>query len=237
MSIALRKFAYQHPIFGRSKKERSHEKYRNSVYYYWYEFLKRNEDYVNCCRANGAGSLSALYADFGDVFGVDFKTWWQKDDRGATLFAEKLLPKFGVVTVDQIQSKADILFIQVPLSLPKKYLASEFQKVLNKYHHGSRGKRTNAISTALYPVVGHVDIESIDKCLRVYDLRVNNKNLPLWCIAELSGIVKKAACVSKSDTKSEMSSKKLVSSNAASRLLRRAKRLIENVGQGEFPGK
>ena len=42
-------------------------------------FLKRNKDYLACCQAGGKGSLSKLYADFGDVRGDSFKEWWTSD--------------------------------------------------------------------------------------------------------------------------------------------------------------
>lgn len=68
-----------------------------SVYYYWWEFLRLNDDYMACCEQRGDVDdqhLSRLYDDFGDVrdmepgqsADVNFKLWWMK--RGWVLFVE-----------------------------------------------------------------------------------------------------------------------------------------------------
>lgn len=68
-----------------------------SVYYYWWEFLRLNNDYIDCCEKQGAvdhRALAMLYSDFGDVrdmaplasADVNFKLWWMK--RGWVLFVE-----------------------------------------------------------------------------------------------------------------------------------------------------
>ena len=146
-------FAYQHPIFGRSTIEKAAEKYRNSVYYLWWEFLRRNAAYKWCCKKGGKGRLNSLYTDFGDVFSADFKSWWQLNDRGARLFAEPWPPKFCVISnfIDSIKN-SNVLYLQVPLALPKRRLEREFKKLLGKYHPGRRGIRNNANSSARYLV-------------------------------------------------------------------------------------
>jgi hypothetical protein len=68
-----------------------------SVYYYWWEFLRLNDDYMTCCNKRGDVDdphLRRLYDDFGDVgdmepdasADVNFKLWWMK--RGWVLFVE-----------------------------------------------------------------------------------------------------------------------------------------------------
>ena len=110
MNYKSRKFAYKHPTFGRSKVAKSREPFKNSVYYYWWEFLKRNDAYMKCCLNKGDGKLNSLYQDFGDVFNADFKTWWNGENRGVTLFAEELLPEFAFIQDSgQITSDKNIL--------------------------------------------------------------------------------------------------------------------------------
>ncbi len=238
MAFIKRHFAYENPRFGRSKKEKSLEPYKNSVYYYWWEFLRRSDTYKKCCKSQGRGFLKSLYADFGDVFEVDFKTWWQTNDRGAHLFAEQLSLEFKVIKQSESLIDSDeLLYVQVPLNLPKRYLMREFQNVLNKNHKGGRGIRTNKISTAKYAVSGHVDIDALDKCLRVYDMRKQYPKMPLWEVAQKCRVCSIENNISDDgkESKQIVFSKKLVLANTASRLIKKAKVLISNVEKGLFP--
>lgn len=238
MAFVKRKFAYNHPTFGRSKKEKNIEPYKYSVYYFWWEFLRRNDDYKKCCKSGGKGKLKDLYKDFGDVFDVDFKTWWQTNDKGAYLFAEEHLPEFKIITdASEMYQNDKIIYLQVPLSLPKRYLMREFQNVLNRNHEGRVGVKTNKNSTAKYPITGHVDIDALDKCLRVYDMKIQNSKMRLWEIAQQCRITLKKQYVLNdgSESPSEISDKKLVLANTASRLLKKAEKIIAGTSLGEFP--
>ena len=42
----------------------------DSIYYLWFEYLKRSEKYKTACANNGKG-MKRLYADFGDVFAYE----------------------------------------------------------------------------------------------------------------------------------------------------------------------
>lgn len=226
------KFAYKHPIFGRTSKVKATEPYKNSVYYYWWEFLRLNEDYKKCCERGGKGKLSRLYKDFGDVFSVDFKTWWQTCDRGASLFAEKLPPSFSVVPAENIHEQDDVLYLRLPLALPKRFLVQEFQRILNKHHHGARGKRTNEQSTAMYPVTGHVDIGALDKCLRVFVMKSEQPDLYLWQIGHFCKLTKR----SNLNKGTELAvGDKMILANTVKRLLNRAEKIINGVAEGKFP--
>jgi hypothetical protein len=236
MAFKLRKFAYQHPTFGRSKLAKSREPFKNSVYYYWWEFLRRNDAYKKCCSTNGKGKLSSLYADFGDVFNTDFKTWWQTGNRGINLFAEELLPEFGLIS-DSVQfvPNKNILYLQVPLQLPKRYLSTEFQKILKKYHGGRKGIRTNKVSTAKYPVTGHVDLPALEKCLLVYDYYLANPSKTLWRIGNDCKVVLPSSLIKDENSDLNFYAKKMVLANTTKRLLKRAKMIIEGTSKGEFP--
>ena len=230
------KFAYQHPKFGRSAADKLKEPFKKSVYYYWWEFLRLNTEYRECCSRGGKGKLEVLYKDFGDVFSVDFKTWWQSNERGASLFAEKLPPSFSVVPSKNIEEQDGVLYLRVPLSLPKRFLTREFQKILDKHHDGARGKRHNALSTAKYPVSGHVDIKSLCKCLIVYQERLANPKEPMWQIAMkfpsiYEGIVRKT----RSGENILDAQVKNVLANSVKRLLNRAEKIIAGTSLGKFP--
>ena len=236
MTYAALKFAYKHPTFGRSKAEKSQERFKNSVYYLWWEFLRRSDAYKKCCVSAGKGKLQNIYQDFGDVFASDFKSWWQQNERGAFLFAEQLPPKMKLIDVmPDVSAAGQVLVVQVPLALPKRFLTAEFQKLLNVHHAGKKGRRNNESSTARYPVTGHIDTDALQKCLRVYDMRNANPKMPLWQITQECKAIKRDAFIEVSDSQAIITNKKLILANTASRLMKKAKLIVKNVEQGKFP--
>jgi hypothetical protein len=236
MKYTALKFAYKHPTFGRSKVEKSQERYKNSVYYLWWEFLRRSTAYKKCCTSGGKGKLKTIYQEFGDVFVTDFKTWWQTNERGAFLFAEQLPPKMTLIDeMPNANISGQVLVLQVPLKLPKRLLMAEFQKLLNIHHSGKRGRRNNVSSSARYPVTGHIDTDALQKCLRVYDMKFANPNMRLWQVTQVCKAIKRDAFIADQDTQGIITNKKLILANTASRLVKKAKTIIKNVESGRFP--
>ena len=60
-------------IVFRQEQSTSGVRWDNSVYYLWWEFLRRNEDYKKTCENGGKGKCDRLYADFGNVHEGTFK--------------------------------------------------------------------------------------------------------------------------------------------------------------------
>ena len=239
MAFIARKFAYQHPLFGRSKADKQKEQYKNSVYYLWWEFLRRNEDYKRCCDRGGAGKLAGIYQDFGDVHKSDFKKWWSTDERGAKLFAERVVD-FNIRVIDSsddFHSGELLMNVQIPLNLPKRFILKEFNKLLKTHHKGRRGVRTNKSSTALYPISGHVDTAALQKCLQVFDMKVHNPNLRLWQIAQKCRLstLENRLRNDGTETTYEITSKRRNLASAADKILRRAKKIIAGTAKGKFP--
>lgn len=52
------------------------EDWKCSVYYYWWEYLRRHDGYRETCRLQGKGEYAELYRWFGDVHTVAFHDWW-----------------------------------------------------------------------------------------------------------------------------------------------------------------
>ena len=113
----------------------------------------------------------------------------------------------------------------------------EFQSVLDRNHQGRAGIRTNKHSTSKYPISGHVDMDSLDKCLRVYDMKKQNPKMYLWEVAQKCKITltKQYVLNDGSESPSAISDKKLILANTSSRLLKKAEKIIAGTGSGEFP--
>jgi hypothetical protein len=231
-----RHFPYQHPTFGTKANPKPQRFWLRSVYYWWFEYLRRNEAYKKTCLNKGRGKLANLYDDFGDVFKADFKTWWITDERGAVLFSEQLVKDtFEVVNFSDISSaNKNILYVKIPLHLPKRFLKAKFHELLKKLHEGKRGIRQARQSKAKYIVIGQPNIEALKKTLKVYDYHLENPHLKLWEIG-------KNLRLSLSDNPLHTDSSKIAYdkrnrlSASVSRYLRKAKRMIENTSKGRFP--
>ena len=242
--IWRRHFTFKHPLFSKAKTA-SGVKWQNSVYYLWWEFLRRHDGYKETCKNKGKGKYAKLYEDFGDVHEPDFKTWWNKDCRGARLFAEPAVPK----TVERL-TKQDIellktewddeavLVIAAPMFLPKRFIQNRVVKVLKQYHPRKRGQRTIKESRALYPIANQFNLRSLQLALAVYDLKKRNPKLKLWEIAQqlrFTSTLNANEIGKRGQIAAEAIAKKNTMGVAVRRKLVLAKAVIEGVGKGIFP--
>jgi len=240
-----RHFAFKHPVF-RQERPTSGVQWKNSVYYLWWEFLRRHNGYKETCENGGKGKYEKIYGDFGNVHQGTFRDWWTKDDRGARLFAEPPLPGSVVVltpkefdTLPKGWDSGSLLVAAIPLRLPKRFIQQRLSKILTRHHKRKRGQRTFRESGALYPIATQFNIHSLKGILKLYDLRQEQPKMPLWQIGQ-------RCALGKALTKDELNAgrgrqsyaaveKKNVSAVAASKKLKAAKSIIEGVGRGVFP--
>ena len=239
-----RHFTFKHPLF-RKAKTASGINWQKSVYYLWWEFLRRHEGYRETCKNKGKGKYAKLYADFGDVHASDFKTWWNKEGRGARLFAEPAVP----ITVERLTKgdleflKTDwddqaVLLIAVPLSFGKRFIQTLFSKLLKQEHPRRRGQRTMKQSRALYPIISQFNMHSLQFALDVYDLKKSNPKLKLWEIAQqlrFTSTLNSNEFGKRGQMAAEAIGKKNTMGVAVRRKLDIAASVIEGVGKGIFP--
>lgn len=164
--------------------------WKTSVYYYWWEFLRRSEAYKKCCKNGGKGKLSKLYADFGDVFvesdgkyGAEFHTFWDwwtsehpvsRQNRGQTLFGEPPARRLSE-TVSSTTPNEDTLVIEVPLELRTAFLVDQFRTILQE--HDKRHKTAQSKSRALYPVHAKPVLSALHTALIVFDAcKINDQS-------------------------------------------------------------
>ncbi len=229
-----RHFPYKHPLFGTKNNPKSGA---NSVYYYWWAFLKRNKDYVACCDAGGKGKLATLYVDFGDVRGDSFKDWWTEGGRGVRLFAE---PPSANVEVLQSGAAApdagEFLTLALPKNLPKRYLLRRIRELLAKEenHPGARGRQHARMSKAKYQVKGQPNLAGLALTLRVYDFKVANPTLKLWEIGDQLPRFMIGKKVKSSDTHAEVVYKRNVLSASVARYIKKAEGMIANAVLGQL---
>jgi hypothetical protein len=242
--ILQRHFVFKHPLFRKTETSSGIE-WRRSVYYLWWEFLRRHDGYKKTCENAGNGRCAKLYKDFGNVHAEDFKEWWTKGDRGARLFGEPAIPqsverltKDDLTTLERQWNDEDMLVIAVPLFLPKRFIQSRIAQMLKKYHPRKRGKRTIKESRALYPISNQFSVHSLHTALDVYDLKKSQPKLKLWEIAQqlrFTSTLNANEFGLRGQMASEAIGKKNTMGVAVKRKLNIAKSVIEGVGRGVFP--
>ena len=244
-SVRTRHFPYKSPRFGTKNKPASKSAWQNTVYYWWWAYLKRNADYLACCEAGGAGKLASLYTDFGEVRGDDFKAWWtfkvNGEDRGAYLFAEPSVESSVKVLKEgeKAASEAEVLTVSLPLSFPKRFLERRFKAILSVAHKGKRGVQLARISKAKYRFEGQPNIPALKQGLMVYDALKAVEGLkpkkPHWEIAQELKIVPKDKRVDKTDSPKIAADKKNVLTAIVGRYKKRVMEAIKLAGLGKFP--
>jgi hypothetical protein len=227
--------------FGRSKVDKAKEPFKQSLHYLWWEYLRRSTRYKETCKNGGKGELRELYKDFGDVFTVDFKTWWQIDNRGIELFAEEL-PDDKIRRVNKAEDlnlKDEILTVSIPLNLPQEFILETVRKMLKKAgHQGEKGVKTNKESTARYKIVGGVNKSGLRNSLKLWDLKQQKpelKNYQLAIECKVGNFWKFLDGKDELMDKEQRYLERALLSSIANRHLRKVERIIKSVEEGKFP--
>ena len=238
-----RHFPYQHPTFGTKNRPSGERAWKKSVYYWWWEYLRRNSEYLACCENQGKGKLSPLYKDFGDIRSNDFKSWWQKEDRGATLFAEPAAESSvrALVEGEIVPSPRNSLTVFLPLSLPNSHLEKRVKALLSEIRKGRQGIQYGRAkkSRATYKFDGQPNLKALEKTLNAYDLiqqsMDSTSKVPYWKIALKLGIIEDDKKVLSTDSQEQSELKRAVMTAIVGRLKKRAENSIKNSALGIFP--
>ena len=181
-------FIYAPPLKGvrPSKRKPPNPPYKGapswkcSVYYYWWEYLRRHEGYRQCCLNGGKGDYAKLYADFGDIHAHDdFWQWWSKEKHNE-LFCEPTARQIRVLDENsrfEPTLSNDTLILEMPLEVRTAYLIAAIRTALKQ--HGAKAKAAKRISRARYPVATKPVLMSLHQHLVVYDAHRANPKLKL----------------------------------------------------------
>jgi hypothetical protein len=239
-------FAYAWPLkrWHKSGKQRvvppfpEAEPWQCSVYYYWWEYLRRHEGYRDTCSRGGEGAFAELYRDFGDVHGTDFWTWWRTHNH---IFAE---PPVRQVRHAEPGETADerTLILSVPLDTKFALTARQFNRLVRPLLKESPRAKTQ--SRERYPVATKPILPALHEHLMVWDARQADKNCKDWEIADRVGLrinhvvngetiaTRKSLKLPYDDIERVLVRRKQL---AVQRHLRIAEQYIHYVGRGRFP--
>lgn len=158
--------------------------YTQSIYYLWFEYLKRSEKYKKACTVNGKG-MKKLYADFGNVFEyegeVGFWRWWT--EKGDHLFgvktgfdSERIEDWESLAQVKDLFENEQVTILILPNDTPKAKLLKTVQKLIKDVPLTKPFRR----QANYLPHSVKVDVESLRDCLAAYDMRLDgNSNLEI----------------------------------------------------------
>ena len=163
-----------HPVFRAKASERKGKPVKESIYWYWWQALRRSEKYKIACAKNGTG-MKKLFDDFGDIHAFPnrvegFEKWWRqkreaygdKDNNlGAYLFGEPPLSyDVQLLTAKDVQQLANgwdqkqQALLSIPLQLPKDEIKRRLKRVLANIPNrkDTDAKKWKGQSHALYKV-------------------------------------------------------------------------------------
>jgi len=212
------------------------EKYKGSLYYYWWAFLRLNPLYIKTCENEGKGKLSKLYADFGDVREDNFWEWWKTHNK---LFME---PPAGDVC--EIQSLSDYqkipntILLEVPIDKKLALRVRQVKRILALKMSADRYRMSK--SYAQYKVTGKPVVAALAKYLHAWQLKQEHPKIPYAVIYEIvngrnidiSQAMKPKTRLGQINPNADYNVPK---TQMGLRYVRAANEIIENVIKGEFP--
>jgi hypothetical protein len=245
MTKRARFFIYAPPLKGVRQSRRKEpnppfggaERWQWSVYYYWWEYLRRHDGYRATCERGGKGRYAKLYADFGDVHSGDFWNWWTAHEH---LFCEPS-PRLVQVVCPTDKAPAGTLLLAIPVENKATLSLKQVKALLAD----SVGKpKTKPESRALYPVCTKPVLSTLHQHLVVWDAKRANPNLSDAEIADLIALpinhkvdgetlaTLRARDLPTRQLEAALRRRKQL---AIQRHLRIAKQYIDNVALGKFP--
>ena len=147
-----------------------------SIYYWWFEYLKRNEDYKKVCEGKKVKGMAKLYKDFGNIFDYEFWDWWNK--KGQYLFGISSIHHLDSFTSidDVLEHKkqienGEVMLVALPTNLTRSTLHRRLTKLVSEMELNDSAEQR----ATYHPNSTKVDVESLQDCLLAYDLKQQGK--------------------------------------------------------------
>jgi len=235
---------------------------QNSVYRWWWEYLRISKDYWLVCQTSKPGSIQTqdqklrrVYRGFGDIYSRTFDDWWL--DRGYRIFSEQeKFPKVSVVPSrpserDRQVPADDKIWVEIPLKLSKRTIQKQLGKLLDEYESKRLSRRLELSSADFKVNPVQFGTHQLQKVHEVHALHRELIDKPKWLRQHAPDMVTDEA---KADLFRIGKLLRLSPSNeslsgepeivrarlnrmrvAVSRFLKNSKLLIANVEVGNFP--
>jgi hypothetical protein len=142
----------------------------NSLYRWWWEFLKESPEYPPKGKHRQAGPIAELYRDFGQL-GDSFREWWKRQGRRAFAEPEGTGVRLLHNTADDgdgAEDTAEMLIVEVYMHVPREQIEEDFRILLRQHHPGGKLEKDSLRRSKrkLYP--GRVDKKALPNTLAVW---------------------------------------------------------------------
>ncbi len=196
-----------------------------SIYYFWWRFLCENEGFRN--QQASSGSLEeTVQKDFDLALKMNFPNWWIA--QGRFLFCEPENDEVRYVRnlEDELVAK-DRVLLSVPRNGDIERHLSKIRSLLRPGFNGFQSE--GGPSQARYIIAATIPLNALYKRYNIWRVRQDNPDLKLHEVGIYGGLMPNGPLDSV-DVKRTLAA-------AASRYIREANSIIDNVGRGQFPVK
>lgn len=209
-----------------------------SVYYYWWEYLRRNTAYRVTCENGGQGEHAELFEWFGNVHATDFHTWWWDHMWLFTFVSEAQ----NIALSQKWHIESEGIFLHVGYSRSKsEMVAAAREEIMRIPQRQITAELRKAIrfKPAARPV-----LHSLHQHLLVWDAKLENPQLSDAELFDAAGLVTDLPFDPKDIAKLRAQGagvRDLEKANARAKSLvvqrhfRIAVQYIDNVASGRFP--
>jgi hypothetical protein len=218
-------FLETYPLKRPQPPHRNAKAWHCSIYYFWWRFLCENEGFRN--QQASSGSLEeTVQEDFDLALKLNFPNWWIA--QGRFLFCEPQTDevRYASNLEDELSSK-DRVLVSIPLTGDIERHLSQIRALVGPAVRNFQSD--DGPSRARYPIVTTMPLSALYRCYNIWRVRRDHPNLKLHEVALYGGLVPNGPI--------EMADVKRTLAAAASRHIREATAIIENVGRGQFPVK
>ena len=229
--------------------------HRTSPYFIWWECLRRNKNYKKFyehgfCDTGDAEKLSTIAEDFGDIWSLPFEEWWttplysnsegKSCIRGEYLFAEPEVPQIQRLSKEQALSfietwdQSNYMLFAIPVAMYSEDFRIQSNVIFGDRYELKQQQRPS--TRARYQFNGRIRNEPLNQALAIFDSVEAQPETERWVHAMRFDPA--YAGVSESELRGARHlSERQELSRKGSRLLSRAKEMIEAVEFGLFPNK
>ena len=238
----MHSYKFAPPIFniGKNGAATDEKVWANSVYYWWWRYLRANPIYAKICAGEDVEfpQVRKAYEIFGNVQSGTFRQWWFQNNRGPNLFSEQDA-QTNLTVLDNgkhefiINRNNPCIYVRVPkYEHTRKQLKKAFEEILHLHHKTTHEAKRTKHSNAKFVVLGKPKIDGLRKALQVWEYYLTHPELTHWELAYKSGV----HTFTKAHEKNGVDMDERRQWNVdVSRYLTKAENLLNNVIFGRFP--
>jgi hypothetical protein len=225
--------------FTEGDEELSARKAQESIYYWWWEFMRINPVFWYA-RTKGIDPVDPkiyeVYKLAGNLLHKDFYPWW--NETGRKIFKEnKKIPEVTKINVFALEThpfKEQNLYLDIPLNISRRKIMKEVRKELDKVHLSTKLNVTDHSTAQLKLYTKKYRLKTIENEFWVILYKMLHSKIRMWQIGDRLQLAPSLKV--RGRFKDEVFGPKYNQLNSlASRYYFKAKHMADNLLFKEFP--